>query len=174
MRQTLRRVYPLMLLLFFMVFNGCATIVSGSGQSLMVITEKDVVDASCELTDKKGGRWYVPRTPGSVTVRKGDAPMLIVCRKDGYRPGRLSVEEDLTGAFWANIILGGGIGMLVDAASGAAQEYPSEVIVWMEPLKMTDEERRIWLEEKKAFDDAIKAKEAAERAEETAVDSEEM
>jgi len=73
------------------------------------------------------------RPPGSASVRKGDGPMSIVCKKDGYKPAVMSVDETITGATFGNIILGGGIGVLVDAASGTAQEYPDTVTVWMEP-----------------------------------------
>jgi len=115
------------------VLSGCATITTGTTQTIMLTTEKDVHDAHCELTDTKGGKWYVPSTPGSASVRKGDGPMSIVCKKDGYKPAVMSVDETITGATFGNIILGGGIGVLVDAASGTAQEYPDTVTVWMEP-----------------------------------------
>jgi len=133
--------------------TGCATITSGTTQSLMVKTEKNVIDASCELTDKKGGKWYVPETPSAVTVRKGDGPMSIVCKKDGFKVGTLSVDETLVGATFGNIILGGGIGIFVDAASGAAQQYPDEVIIWMEPEEWSSvEEKLAWKKEKQEFD----------------------
>jgi len=135
--------------------TGCATITSGTSQSVMVVTEKDVVDASCELTDKKGGKWYVPETPAAVTVRKGDGPMSVVCRKDGYKVSTLSVDETLAGATFGNIILGGGIGILVDAASGAAQQYPDNIIVWMEPDKWTSiEDKLAWEKGKQLYEEA--------------------
>lgn len=147
---------------------GCATIVSGSSQSLTVTTEKGVEDASCELTDAKGGKWYVPSTPGFVTVRKGDGPMTAICKKDGYRVGKAMVDETLAGATLGNVLLGGGIGILVDATSGAAQEYPNEVIVWMEPLEWKSEKERIvWFEEKEAYEKTVREEET-----ETAVDEE--
>ncbi|MBF0137522.1 MAG: hypothetical protein H7833_12415 [Magnetococcus sp. DMHC-1] len=119
-----------------MMLVGCATIVSGSLQSISVNTGK-VYGAMCELTDKKGGKWYVPTTPGTATVRKGDGPMDVVCRKEGYTIGQLTVEETIAGATFANILIGGGIGILVDAASGAAQQYPDQIVIWMEPEKFT-------------------------------------
>ena len=136
--------------------TGCATITTGTTQSVMVKTEKNVIDASCELTDKKGGKWYVPETPGTISVRKGDGPMSIVCKKDGYKVGTLSVDETLVGATFGNIILGGGIGVFVDAASGAAQQYPDEVIIWMEPEEWTSvEEKLAWNEEKRLYEEAL-------------------
>lgn len=132
--------------------TGCATIASGTNQSLTIVTEKDVFGASCKLTDKKGGTWYLPDSPGSVTVRKGDGPMTIICKKEGYKPCTLVVDESISGATFGNIIAGGGIGIFVDAVSGAAQHYPDKIVVWMEPEEWDSEEERVaWRKEKEEF-----------------------
>jgi len=92
--------------------------------------------------------------------------MSIVCKKDGYKPTVMSVDETITGATFGNIILGGGIGVLVDAASGAAQEYPDSVTVWMEPKEWGSvEEKLAWEKEKLNFDKAREAKAKDMRAE---------
>lgn len=141
------------LFLAISLLTGCATITSGTTQSVNVVTEKEVKDAKCELTDKKGGKWYVPSTPGSASVRKGDGPLSIICKKDGYKPANLMVDETLVPATFGNIILGGGVGILVDSMSGAAQQYPEQIIVWMEPENFkTDTEKDVWRREKESFD----------------------
>jgi len=132
--------------------TGCATITSGTSQNLTIVTEKEIAGAECKLTDKHGASWYLPTTPGSVTVKKGDGPMTIICKKNGYKPGVLVVEKTLTGATFGNIILGGGIGIFVDAVSGAAQQYPDKITLWLEPEAWnTEEERLAWIKEKEAF-----------------------
>lgn len=137
--------------------TGCATIVSGTSQSIAITTPK-VDGAECKLTDSKGGQWYLADTPGSVTVRKGDGPMTIICSKDGYEKGTTLFEEEIAGSTLGNIILGGGIGIFVDAASGAAQKYPDQAIVWMKPAQWKSEEQKIaWLEEKKEYEEKIAA-----------------
>ncbi|MFZ5762075.1 MAG: hypothetical protein ACOY8P_04015 [Thermodesulfobacteriota bacterium] len=139
------------------LLSGCATITSGTTQSVNIVTEKEVHDAKCELTDKKGGKWWVPSTPGSASVRKGDGPLSIVCKKDGYKIAKLIVDETLVPATFGNIILGGGIGILVDAASGAAQQYPDQITVWMEPDGFKSEQEKVaWLKEKEEFELAQK------------------
>jgi hypothetical protein len=128
-----------------LTFTGCATLTTGTNQSVTVDTEKDVYDASCKLTDKKDRSWHL-RTPGTVMVRKGDGPMTILCEKEGYKPSQLVVEETITAATFGNIILGGAVGVVVDAATGAAQKYPANIIVWMEPEKWASEEdKTAWL-----------------------------
>lgn len=130
---------------------GCATVATGTGQTVTVITQKDVTGARCKLTDQAGGVWYISSTPGSVTVAKGDGPMTVVCSKPGYRDGSVLVDEDVVGATYGNILIGGVIGVAVDAASGAAQAYPPRIDVWLEPAKWDSMEDRIeWLKEKRA------------------------
>lgn len=59
--------------------------------------------------------------------------MVLTCEKKGFKTTTHSFDETIVGATFGNIILGGGVGLLVDAASGAAQEYPSLVHVVMQP-----------------------------------------
>lgn len=145
--------------------SGCASIVSGSQQSLFVDTP-EIEGASCQLTDSKAGTWYLPSTPGSVTVAKGNGPMNIVCKKNGYKTTSYSLDEDIAGAVLGNVILGGGVGILVDAATGAAQKYPDKATVWMEPLTWESASARdAWMSKKAAFDAAeAKANEEKEAA----------
>ncbi len=65
-----------------------------------------------------------------------------------------------------NIILGGGIGILIDAASGAAQEYPSKVSVIMEPDDSApDTLKKRYEELKKELAEKIKKEKEAEEKE---------
>lgn len=154
---TVTTVLTACLFLAVSLLTGCATITSGTTQSVNVVTEKEVKEAKCELTDKKGGKWFIPSTPGSASVRKGDGPLSIICQKGGYKTANLMVDETLVPATFGNIILGGGVGILVDSISGAAQQYPEQIIVWMEPEDFkTDTEKDVWRREKEAFDLAQK------------------
>ena len=71
--------------------------------------------------------------PGTIPVRKGDGPMTVICKKEGYLDVTISVEEVIADATFGNILIGGGIGIRIDAVLGAAQRYPDQIIVWMEP-----------------------------------------
>lgn len=131
--------------------QGCATVSAGTGQTVTVVTQKGIEGASCKLTDQVGSVWHVSATPGTVTVNKGDGPMSVVCSKPGYRDGSVLVDEDVAGATYGNILVGGVIGVAVDAASGAAQRYPDVIEVWMEPAHWESLEARIeWLMQKRA------------------------
>ncbi len=161
MDQILKDVGTFVLAMTLLVlFSGCATLVKGTDQQLTLTTEKDLEGATCELTDTKGGKWHVDNTPTTMTVQKGDGPMTVICRKEGYKTTTVVVDETVAGATLGNVILGGGIGILVDAASGAAQRYPDQITVWMEPLEWESEEERVaWNSARDAYEAAQAEKE---------------
>lgn len=132
--------------------TSCATLTTGTNQSISVVTEKGVQQATCELTDKKARIYYVSGTPEKITVHKGDGPLTVVCRKDGYKTATVQVDESFHGATLGNVLLGGGVGIVVDVMSGAAQYYPEQVIVWMEPESWSSEaDQAAWLQAKAAY-----------------------
>tara|TARA_Y100000588_G_C13722633_1_gene697995 strand:+ start:168 stop:644 length:477 start_codon:yes stop_codon:yes gene_type:complete len=144
-----------------LLVSGCASVNTGTSQSMFIDTPK-VTGASCKLTDSKEGTWYLPNTPGSVTVQKGKGPMNIVCEKEGYETTTVSIDETFAGATLGNILIGGGIGILVDAASGAAQIYPDKATIWMKPLKFESQKaEKDWLKAKKEFEEKEAAKKKA-------------
>ena len=146
------RIFAILLACAF--FSGCASIVSGTQQSLFVDTPM-VDGATCKLNDSKNGSWYLPSTPGSVSVLKGNGPMNVVCEEASYNTGITSGDEDTAGATFGNILLGGGIGIFVDAATGAAQKYPDKVVVWMKPKEWKSSEEEVgWNAEKRKFEEA--------------------
>ncbi len=106
--------------------SGCATIVDGSSQSMSVSTTP-VQGAACTLTNSEG-TWYVT-SPGSTQVHKTKNDLTVTCTKDGYQPGSQVAVSKFGGATFGNIVAGGGIGALVDAASGANYYYDSPLIV---------------------------------------------
>ena len=115
----MRRFFLVTPLPFFL--TQCATITSGTSQSILV----DVINAPgsiCRGTDNKGRQYMWVETPASATVHKGDGPMTLICEKEGFEKTTMTFDEGLTGATFGNILIGGGIGILVDTMSGAAQE----------------------------------------------------
>jgi len=156
------RIMIVMILCITGLTTGCATVTTGTEQNITVITEKNVNGAECELTDAKSRKWYVPSTPGNANVHRGDGPMSVICAKAGYRNGLLMVDEIIAGATLGNILIGGGVGILVDAMSGSAQRYPDQITVWMEPESWDSESARLeWLQEKEKFDAEMAAKKQA-------------
>ena len=115
------------------LLSACASVTTDTEQTVLVETP-EVSGASCKLTDSKSREWTVESTPGSALVRKGDGPMNVVCKKEGYEPGTTLVQESLVAMTFGNVLIGGGIGVVIDAASGAAEKYLDRIMVHMTPL----------------------------------------
>lgn len=109
--------------------SGCATITEGKTDTLAVSTTPD--GAKCDL--KNGvGEWFVT-TPGSAEVHKSKTDLTIDCAKPGYQPTHTVMQSHFEGMTAGNLILGGVIGVGVDAASGAMNHYDKEVSITMLP-----------------------------------------
>ena len=155
--------YNTLALVTGLLLTSCASIVSGTQQSVFIETPH-VNGAECTLTDSKNGSWYLPSTPGSTSVSKGNGPLNIVSSKPGYETTTVSAEETVAGATFGNIILGGGIGIFVDAATGAAQMYPDKIIVWMKPKHFASaSERKSWENSKAEYERKLKEEIEAKR-----------
>jgi len=112
--------------------SGCASVTGTTGQSVSVETRQQaqqVSGASCELSNSKG-KWFVT-TPGSVQIRRSNDELIVICTKEGFEPGRANVASETKGSMFGNILLGGGIGAIVDHNSGAAYEYPTLIQIMM-------------------------------------------
>jgi hypothetical protein len=122
--------------------SGCASIVDGSSQSLSVKTMAnvdDVTGAQCTLTNSKGV-WYVT-TPGTITVHRAYGDMNVSCLKQGYVANIRTVASSTRGMAFGNILFGGLIGAGVDISTGAAYDYPSPIIVPLQPVPAAGLER---------------------------------
>jgi hypothetical protein len=64
-------------------------------------------------------------------ISRSNDDLTVTCRKDGFENGRAGVVSNTKGSMFGNIILGGGIGAIVDHNNGSAYEYPSFVQVVM-------------------------------------------
>lgn len=90
---------------------------------------REIAGAACELSNNKG-KWFVT-TPGSVMIHKSNEDMQVSCEKSGLSPGRAAVVSETKGSMFGNILLGGGIGALVDHNNGSAYEYPTFIQILM-------------------------------------------
>lgn len=101
--------------------SGCASIVRGSSQSIAIATPP-TTGANCVLSSSQGN-WTVV-SPGAVTVERSKDDVQIRCTKPGYQDGFATIPSNFEGWTLGNLILGGVIGVGVDAATGAINQYP--------------------------------------------------
>lgn len=116
------------LILGLLSLQACASMTSGSQQSLSVTTEP-VTGATCQLNNDAGS-WFIPSTPGSVTVHREASDLTVVCKK-GALSGTARVVSFTKGVAYGNILAGGLIGAAIDRSNGSAFDYPALIGVPM-------------------------------------------
>ncbi len=115
--------------------SGCSTLTGdGTAQSITVETLEvasgdRIIDARCDLSNDEGS-WSV-LSPGAVMIHRSNKPLSVKCQKKGYIQDYTSVESKTKANMWGNIIVGGGIGAIIDHNNGSAYEYPPVVKVPM-------------------------------------------
>jgi hypothetical protein len=69
----------------------------------------------------------VASTPGSIRVDKSKNDLMVTCSKPGYQTASIAQSPKFVGTTFGNIILGGGVGAIVDASTGANYEFPAQI-----------------------------------------------
>ena len=115
------------------LLSGCATVTKGSSQTVTIDTRPP--GATCTLT--RGGKKLaiVNPTPGSISVEKASEAISVSCIREGYQESAGTLESSFQTMTFGNILLGGLIGVAVDAASGALHEYQPMVTITLIPVE---------------------------------------
>ena len=120
---------PALLLFAAMLLTGCASIVNDTSSPVRVETYTadgaEVKDMDCKLENDYGA--HTVKTPGTVQVRRSSKDLQIVCTKGGEPDAKAVAVSRANGGMFGNIILGGGIGAIIDHNKGTAYTYPQ----WM-------------------------------------------
>ena len=72
-------------------------------------------------------------TPATVTLDKGQDNIKVSCKKECYSEGVGIISSNVEGMAAGNIIVGGVIGLGIDAASGAMNKYSEQNQIAMVP-----------------------------------------
>lgn len=116
--------------------GGCATVTTGTTQAINVDSEPR--DADCTLT-RDGVDLGTVRTPGPITIRRHASTLHVTCRKEGHEDSRVVMNARFETASAGNFILGGVVGVIVDAASGANSRYDPYVMVRLPSMSPADQ-----------------------------------
>jgi len=114
---------------------GCSSVMNGGRQSVTVVTP-GAEGSECSLTDAKGRVWYVESTPGTALVKKGDGPISVICKKEGYEIGVGEIADGMAIQNAGNILFPPGF--IIDGLTGSSKKYESTVSVEMEMLNKKD------------------------------------
>ena len=130
------------ILLGTLLLPSCAAVTTGTSQNLTVASEP--AGAQCRLLrgDSATVVAIVNQTPSTMRIDKSAELMTIECTKEGHEVTRSYLEPDFQAMTLGNAILGGGIGLMIDAASGAMAKYPENATVTMIPSNFATAEAR--------------------------------
>lgn len=116
------------------VVSGCATIASGTTQTISISSNVD--GAELFLDGEQIGT-----TPYTGEVAKGKSTLRV--EAEGYRSETVSLSRSLEPVFWGNIIIGGTLGSITDFAAGSAYQYaPATYQVEMQAAGQAEEAYR--------------------------------
>ncbi len=113
---------------------GCASVTRGTTENISIATTPSGATAEISGLD-------IPTacvTP-CVVQAKRNADITVTVNKEGYEPQVIPLTKDIPGSgaagFAGNLLLGGLVGMGVDAATGAALDHkPNPVIATLQPI----------------------------------------
>jgi len=146
------------------LLSGCATILSGSHQSINVQT--DPPGAHCEVVRDGKVIAAVDNTPGVINIEKTKNDMNVWCKKDGFAESHGNAQSGNDGMTLGNIVIGGLVGWGVDSALGSDNKYPEQVMINLQPKdKLADGSAKLELLKKAREQGLLTKKEyAAKRA----------
>jgi hypothetical protein len=113
---------------------GCASVTRGTTENISISTTPAGATADVSGLD-------IPTacvTP-CVVQAKRSADIIVTINKEGYEPQVVPLTKEIPGTgaagFAGNLLLGGVVGMGVDAVTGAALDHkPNPVIVTLQPI----------------------------------------
>ena len=110
---------------------GCATLTRGTTQTVAINTP-GAHGAVCTLISPSVGTQTIT-TPGVVTLAKGASAVSIRCSKECYSDGTGVLASNMDGITAGNVVFGGVVGVGVDAATGAMNQYAPQADIVMAP-----------------------------------------
>ena len=118
--------------LLFLV-AGCATITRGTTQSLAINTP-GAPGATCVLSSQSIPSQAVV-TPATVLLEKGQSNIAVRCTKECFQDGVGVIESSMEAMTAGNILVGGVVGLGVDAMTGAMHKYSPDTGILMVPIQ---------------------------------------
>ena len=108
------------LLCFITSISGCATIMHGTKQKVGISSTPS--GASVNVDGVSYGK-----TPVAANLDRND-DHIVVIKMDGYEPYETMLTKKVSGWVWGNILIGGLIGLAVDALSGGLYKLTPEQV----------------------------------------------
>ena len=121
------------------LLGGCATVTQGTSQDIVIDAEPQ--GAECKV-NRRGVLHATVIVPGKANVPRGGDTLEVTCSAQGFESGTQHVAPTFSGATIGNVLLGGLIGIAIDAASGANHAYPPRISMLLTPIAFDSEQSR--------------------------------
>lgn len=112
-----------------LALTGCASVMNETTHGMKVETKtvggESVAGAECKFINDYGTS--TGKSGDVVTVRRSSKDLEIVCKAPNSPDAAGRAISRTNGGMWGNILIGGGIGAVVDHNRGTAYTYPTWV-----------------------------------------------
>lgn len=110
-----------------LALTGCASVMNETTHGMKVETKsasgETVAGADCKFSNDYGTS--TGKSGDVVTVRRSNKDLDIVCKAPNNPDANGRAVSRTNGGMWGNIIIGGGIGAVIDHNRGTAYTYPT-------------------------------------------------
>lgn len=110
--------------------TGCASVINDVTHPMKIETKTSagnvVAGAECKLTNDYGV--FQAKSGDTVQVRRSSKDLDIVCKDPANPDAVAKAISRANGGMFGNILLGGGIGAIIDHNKGTAYSYP----IWVQ------------------------------------------
>jgi hypothetical protein len=110
--------------------TGCASVINDVTHPMKIETRTEsgnvVAGAECKLTNDYGV--FQAKSGDTVQVRRSSKDLDIVCKDPANPDAVAKAISRANGGMFGNILLGGGIGAIIDHNKGTAYSYP----IWVQ------------------------------------------
>jgi len=117
---------PALLAVALLASARCATIAHGTTEGIQV--ESDPPGAVVSLNCVQNSITNVGTTPVTVEVQRKSKSCAIEIAKEGYLPAHVPLQRTFSGVYVGNLLVGGVVGLVADAASGAMYNQGPPVV----------------------------------------------
>lgn len=133
-------VIRLALVLALAPLGACASITQGTSQNVTVNTRPP--EAQCDLHRAGERIASVSTTPSTIRIGKSGNDIEVSCTKDEHEDAKGTLSSSFQTMTLGNLLLGGFVGLAIDASTGAATEYPPSIVIVLPPKSFDTPEER--------------------------------
>ncbi|WP_430966574.1 PEGA domain-containing protein [Spongiimicrobium sp. 2-473A-2-J] len=116
--KQMKNIFKVLITFPMLLFMGCATIISGSRQTIKVASIPS--SATVYINEVEVGKTPVERS------LKRNQEYQVLIKLDGYQPYETLISKEFNAWYLGNILIGGIIGLIIDPITGAMYKLTPE------------------------------------------------